>query len=667
MGRQKGRKIILPEYKENPFVTGTAVLGNDFYGREREIEQVIHFLGKKKEHQLLIHGQRRIGKTSLLLKIKDLVNKSPMGKAIFFDLQNKARLDISEVLSELAGAICLAMNLNPTMIDKNAVGSETGKFFKEEFLPRVMKALPGNCQLVLLFDEFDSLGDLEGVKGTPKISNIAYHKFIPLIGEIKEKELPLKFIFAVGRNYKDLDDVRYGQITKSIGQIELSYFDKKELERLIRSSDTVLPFEQEAIDRIYLYTSGHPFFSQCLSSTVFDDAVRREAPNVTAAMVDNNLEATLKSHGGGVIWLWQGFRPKEKIVLYLMAAVKEEKITLNEKNIKSAASHLNLAPVNHELNDTLERLVNLKIIHRVSHEHHQYDFYVEFFRKWILLENSVEKIGVLLSEMNPDIKHNILNGQYYYDQGNFKEAEKWFTDVINKFPSHYESLIYLGQISVHLMDNEKQYLEKALEWFNRAYALNPYGTKDEYLSVLKEKLNRLDANGEEAENILAEIQRVNPGDSIILEMVNKLDKYSELPVLVVDDEKNFLNSVDFILRSKGIKNVECCQDSMEVMPRLKNKKYSVILLDLKMKGITGEELLEKIVEEYPRTPVIILTGIDMVEIAVRCMIKGAVDYLVKPVDTEKLINTIQGALRLRFLRYLHLLPVMIMNNREKQI
>lgn len=665
MGRQKGKKIILLGHKENPFVTGAAVLGNDFVGREREIQQVIHFLAKKKEHHLLIHGQRRIGKTSLLLKIKELVNKSRMGKAIFFDLQNKARLDISEVLSELAGAICLAMNLNPAMIGKNAASSETGKFFKDEFLPSVMEALPRDCQLVLLFDEFDSLGDLEGVKGTPRISNIAYHKFIPLIGEIKEKELPLKFIFAVGRNYKDLDEGRYGQITKSGGQIELSYFDKIELEQLIRSSDTILPFEQEAIDRIYLYTSGHPFFSQCLSSTVFDDAVRLEAHSVTAEMVDNNLETTIKSHGGGAIWLWQGFLPKEKIVLYLMASVKDEIKPLNEKNIKAVASELNLAPVIHELNDTLERLVNLKIIHRVSHDHHQYDFYVEFFRKWILMENSVENIGKLLTELNPDIKHNILNGQYYYDQGNFKEAEKWFTDVINKFPSHYESLFYLGQISTHLMDKEKEYLEKALEWFSRAYALNPYGTKDEYLSVLKEKLSRIEENVEEVENVLEVIQKVNPGDSIILESVNKLDKYSEYPVLVVDDEKNFLNSVDFILRSKGISNVECCLDSMEVMNLLDNKKYSVILLDLKMKGVTGEELLDRIVKEYPDIPVIILTGINMVEIAISCIKKGAFDYLVKPVDTEKLINTIRDALRPRFLRHSHLLPVMIMNNKAK--
>lgn len=121
-------------------------------------------------------------------------------------------------------------------------------------------------------------------------------------------------------------------------------------------------------------------------------------------------------------------------------------------------------------------------------------------------------------------------------------------------------------------------------------------------------------------------------------------KYPEFPVLVVDDDKNFLNSIDFILRSRGITNVECCAESRNVVPLLKSRKYSVILLDLKMQGITGEELLEKIVEEYSDISVIILTAVDMVDIAVKCIKQGAVDYLVKPVNTEKLINTIRKSL-----------------------
>lgn len=53
------------------------------------------------------------------------------------------------------------------------------------------------------------------------------------------------------------------------------------------------------------------------------------------------------------------------------------------------------------------------------------------------------------------------------------------------------------------------------------------------------------------------------------------------PILVVDDDKDFLKSMEFTLLSNGITNVECCQDSQKVLPLLEKKKYSLILLDLR--------------------------------------------------------------------------------------
>jgi DNA-binding NtrC family response regulator len=121
--------------------------------------------------------------------------------------------------------------------------------------------------------------------------------------------------------------------------------------------------------------------------------------------------------------------------------------------------------------------------------------------------------------------------------------------------------------------------------------------------------------------------------------------YPGLPVLIIDDEEHFLDSIVPILRINGITNVECCQDSLEVMPLLKKKKFSVILLDIKMPGIKGTELLPKITAEYPEIPVIMVTSVDNeISTVVDCIKQGAFDYLVKPVETAKLITTIQHAL-----------------------
>jgi len=123
--------------------------------------------------------------------------------------------------------------------------------------------------------------------------------------------------------------------------------------------------------------------------------------------------------------------------------------------------------------------------------------------------------------------------------------------------------------------------------------------------------------------------------------------FPELPLLVVDDERDFLNSLDYSLRSNGITNVECCRDSRDVMPRLKEKKFAVILLDLLMPDISGEELLPDIVEQYPEIPVIIVTAHADTELARECMQKGAINYLMKPFETKDLVRKIKDALYLK--------------------
>jgi DNA-binding NtrC family response regulator len=120
-----------------------------------------------------------------------------------------------------------------------------------------------------------------------------------------------------------------------------------------------------------------------------------------------------------------------------------------------------------------------------------------------------------------------------------------------------------------------------------------------------------------------------------------------LPVLVVDDEEQILHGCRIVLRSSGITNIICCQDSREVIGILSNRHIGVILLDLSMPHLTGEELLPLIREEYPEIPIIVITGANEVETAVRCMKQGSFDYLVKPVEKSRLVSIVKRALEIR--------------------
>ena len=124
----------------------------------------------------------------------------------------------------------------------------------------------------------------------------------------------------------------------------------------------------------------------------------------------------------------------------------------------------------------------------------------------------------------------------------------------------------------------------------------------------------------------------------------------DFPILVVDDEEHALKSFELSFRSHGLNNIILCRDSLKVMDILNNSEVEVVLLDIIMPGLTGESVLKQIVEHFPHIPVFMVTGLNEVETAVRCMQAGAFDYVLKPVDSERLIAGVEKAVELRQLR-----------------
>ncbi len=126
--------------------------------------------------------------------------------------------------------------------------------------------------------------------------------------------------------------------------------------------------------------------------------------------------------------------------------------------------------------------------------------------------------------------------------------------------------------------------------------------------------------------------------------------YPQFPVMLVDDEKQALTSFEMALRSANMNHIVQCQDSREVMSALSSREVEVMLLDLRMPHVSGEELLPQIISDFPEIPVIVITGANDVETAVRCMRLGAFDYMVKPVERSRLVGGVRRAVELRELQ-----------------
>jgi DNA-binding NtrC family response regulator len=116
-----------------------------------------------------------------------------------------------------------------------------------------------------------------------------------------------------------------------------------------------------------------------------------------------------------------------------------------------------------------------------------------------------------------------------------------------------------------------------------------------------------------------------------------------LPILLVDDEINFLKSASITLRVAGFE-VSTCSRSQEVLSLMVQQRFALVLLDVMMPGTPGTALLPEIVKGFPESPVIMLTAINSVETAVECMRSGAFDYLVKPVEKDRLVTSVRRAM-----------------------
>jgi two-component system nitrogen regulation response regulator NtrX len=116
-------------------------------------------------------------------------------------------------------------------------------------------------------------------------------------------------------------------------------------------------------------------------------------------------------------------------------------------------------------------------------------------------------------------------------------------------------------------------------------------------------------------------------------------------LLLVDDDANTLASLSRAFRMAG-HEATVCDNATRATELLKTEKFDLIFSDVVMPGKSGLEFLEEIRNAGVRTPLILISGQANIEMAVRATKLGALDFLEKPLSTDKLLITVENALRL---------------------
>ncbi len=121
-----------------------------------------------------------------------------------------------------------------------------------------------------------------------------------------------------------------------------------------------------------------------------------------------------------------------------------------------------------------------------------------------------------------------------------------------------------------------------------------------------------------------------------------MDKYTR--ILVVDDDETIRTTMKAILEDEGY-IVDLAATGKEAIQKTHEKTYNVALLDIRLPDMEGVELLKLMKDTVPRTRKIMVTGYPSMQNAIGALNKNADVYLLKPVDIEKLLNTVREQLK----------------------
>ena len=115
-----------------------------------------------------------------------------------------------------------------------------------------------------------------------------------------------------------------------------------------------------------------------------------------------------------------------------------------------------------------------------------------------------------------------------------------------------------------------------------------------------------------------------------------------MKILIIDDERSIRNSLKEILADEGY-DVDVAEDGAQACSMVDKEKYSVIFCDIKMPGMDGVEVLDKMIEMGVDAAIVMISGHGDINTAVECIKKGAFDYIPKPLDLNRILITIKNA------------------------
>ncbi len=396
---------LLPPVREftpiaNPYLPGTPLRKDSplFFGREELFSFIAEHAGahagaQSQRNVFMLVGQRRTGKTSLLLRLEDYL--PPQLLPVYIDCQSLGVLPgMAALLQEFAWHIADALDsrgLRLSVPKLEEWQADPARVLQREFLPAARRLLPDDTTLLLVFDEFEAFESMVA-------DGILPRTFFPYMRHLMQHTAGLGFVFVGTRRLEEMSADYWSVLFNIALYRKIDFLSPDAAERLI--CEPVAPqliYDDLAIDKVLRVTAGHPYFLQLVCYTLVKQANQQKTGYVTISDVNVALDEMLRLGEVHFAYLWQRSNLAERAVLAAAAHLMDRNEPLHPEEIidylESYSIELDPAEVTHALNALVER----DVMREVTEEGKAlYELQIGLVGQWVVQNKSLSKLHVHL-------------------------------------------------------------------------------------------------------------------------------------------------------------------------------------------------------------------------------------------------------------------------------
>ena len=393
----------------NPYIAGSPVAGSEmFFGRDDVFDFVREaMVGRHRDNVIVLYGQRRTGKTSILYQLQRQLGERYV--CVFIDLHALALDGLGGSLWELATSITRALRrehqIEVPRQARAAFLDDPRAQFENEFLGQVMDAI-GDRHLLLMLDEVVRLQEqIEAGKLDKAI--------FPYLRHLMQHHDRLSFLFSLGSGLEQMSK-EYSLLFSVALYKKISFLDRDSAVALARRPvEGLYELEPDAIDRILEITCGQPYFTQLVCHSLFNRWQHHRTERIAREDVDAVIDEAVERGLAVLKHVWEESTPGEKAVVAAMAAVgagSNPPVRIDQ--VTAVWSQRGVEFRDRELSSAVQSLIARDVIAGAD----AYTFSVDLQRRWVQQYRRVEwvheEIADALAGLAPAAPREDVSPQY---------------------------------------------------------------------------------------------------------------------------------------------------------------------------------------------------------------------------------------------------------------